>query len=578
MDGQSLGADVKPGEPCDASASEPSSCARKEGQLEAQGSNQFHEQAKLGPPTLACSISDSKLQVMSSFSGEDKGVHYADERTVGSRTPAVSEAASGSAKAEQDNELSTCSSSEVAEENRDVKKDSNSALLTEQKPSVVAGIHSESKEGKSEDAALCSGSGNTLHVESKGENTDDIKAADLSEQTEKEMRDISVPVLENSCVACWKLRDRKDSFGHCSDRPVPRVESPSIPEKENQQHDKYSWSKSEAIESGGMEEGQVSCVNASGSQPEFVKAGDPGTSSSFHFPCPLPFQISSMSGSFPASVTVVAPAKGSFFPPENPMRSKGELGWKGSAATSAFRPAEPRKNLETSLSATDTPIGDTASSKQVRTPLDFDLNVPDQRVYEEVVSQNSAHVMGSKSGSRDRGAGGLDLDLNRVDESPDIGSLSASSSCRLEMHPLASKSSLSVGLSNGGVNDSRDFDLNNGPGLDEVATDTAPCTQHLKSNVSLRTPVSGLRINSPILGISQHGSLQETHILPSQFLRFFLAGVSRVMVLQLGHREFCVLPQLTHHLVLKYTGASAFVRNCSAISTCYYISISRVSF
>lgn len=519
MDGQSLGADVKPGEPCDASASEPSSCARKEGQLEAQGSNQFHEQAKLGPPTLACSISDSKLQVMSSFSGEDKGVHYADERTVGSRTPAVSEAASGSAKAEQDNELSTCSSSEVAEENRDVKKDSNSALLTEQKPSVVAGIHSESKEGKSEDAALCSGSGNTLHVESKGENTDDIKAADLSEQTEKEMRDISVAVLENSCVA-RETTDRKDSLGHCSDRPVPRVESPSIPEKENQQHDKYSWSKSEAIESGGMEEGQVSCVNAlgsdaavkldfdlnegfpvdEGSQPEFVKAGDPGTSSSFHFPCPLPFQISSMSGSFPASVTVVAPAKGSFFPPENPMRSKGELGWKGSAATSAFRPAEPRKNLETSLSATDTPIGDTASSKQVRTPLDFDLNVPDQRVYEEVVSQNSAHVMGSKSGSRDRGAGGLDLDLNRVDESPDIGSLSASSSCRLEMHPLASKSSLSVGLSNGGVNDSRDFDLNNGPGLDEVATDTAPCTQHLKSNVSLRTPVSGLRINSPDFG------------------------------------------------------------------------------
>ncbi|PQM32894.1 uncharacterized protein Pyn_00785 [Prunus yedoensis var. nudiflora] len=57
-----------------------------------------------------------------------------------------------------------------------------------------------------------------------------------------------------------------------------------------------------------------------------------------------------------------------------------------------------------------------------------------------------------------------------------------------------------VGLSNGGVNDSRDFDLNNGPGLDEVATDTAPCTQHLKSSVSLRTPVSGLRINSPDFG------------------------------------------------------------------------------
>ncbi|CAN6572162.1 unnamed protein product [Malus baccata var. baccata] len=491
-DGQSLRADVKPGESCDASASEPPSCARKEGHLEAEGSNQSHEQGKLRTPN--------------------------DERTVGSSTPVVSEAASGSVKVEQDIGISTCTSSQVAGENHDVKKDSNSALLTEQKPSAVAGNHSESKEGKSEEAVLCSGSGNTLHVESKGEQTDDIKAAGRTTQTGKETRDISVPDPEDSRDFARDATERNEAFVDCSDLQVSKAESPSIPVKENEQHDKSSKCKQEVIESRGTEERQVSCVNSlgsdtavkldfdlnegfpvdDGSQPEFVKAGDPGTSSSVHFPCPLPFQMSSVSGSFPASITVVAPAKGSFVPPENLMRSTGELGWKGSSTTSAFRPAEPRRNVEASVNATDAPIVDTAFSKQVRPPLDFDLNVPDQRVYEEVV-QNSAHVMGFKSDTRDRGSGGLDLDLNRVDESPDVGLL-VSNSCRLDIPPLPSRSSLSGGLSNGGVNDSRDFDLNNGPGLDEVGTDTAPCAQHLKTSMPLSTPVSNLRINSPDFG------------------------------------------------------------------------------
>ncbi|CAN6702665.1 unnamed protein product [Malus baccata var. baccata] len=487
-DGQSLRDDVKPGESCDASALEPLSCARKEGHLEAEGSNQSHEQGKLEASN--------------------------DERTVRSTTPVVSEAASGSAKVEQDIEISTCSSSQLAGENHDLKKDSNSAILTEQKSSVVEGIHSDSREGKSGDAVLCSGSGNTLHVEFMDEQTDDIKASGHTAQPEKETPDSSVPFSQNSRDFAQDTTERNEAFVHCSDQPVSKAESPSISVKENEQHDKSSKCKSEVIESGETEERQVSSVNASasgtavkldfdlnegfpvddGSQPEFVKAGDPGTSSSVHFPCPLPFQMSSMSGSFPASITVVAPAKGSFVPPENLMRSTGELGWKGSSTTSAFRPAEPRRNVEASPNTTDAPIVDTASTKQVRPPLDFDLNVPDQRVYEEVVQNSDA-----KSGSRDRGSGGLDLDLNRVDESPDVGPL-VSNSYRLDIPPLPGRSSLSGGLSNGAVNDSRDFDLNNGPGLDEVGTDTAPCTQHLKTSMPPRTPVHGLRINNPDFG------------------------------------------------------------------------------
>ncbi|XP_062010048.1 uncharacterized protein LOC133726508 [Rosa rugosa] len=520
VDRPSLAVDGKLVEPYYASGSELPSCATKEGLVEAEGCNQSHEQGKLGAQNAkGCSISESKLKVPPALHDEDKILHKGDERTVGSSKPIVSEATSGSEKVEKDNETSTCSSSEMADDNPDTVKDSNIALLAEQKPSGATGIQSESKEGKSEDAVPCSGSGNTLQLQLKGENTDEDKAMGHSEQTVKDERDKSTErkdALEHSSEFSQEIKERKETSGHCSGTPIPRVQSPSVPVQENHK----PGCKLEAIESGEKEERQISGVNASGSdtavkldfdlnegfpvddsiQQEFVKAGDPGASSSVHVPCPLPFQMPSMSGSFPASVTVVAPAKGSFVPPENPMRSKGELGWKGSTARSAFRPAEPRKNLEAPLSTSDPPVVDTASSKQGRPPLDFDLNVPDQRVYEDVVSQNPAHVMDHKSGSHDRGAGGLDLDLNRVDESPDIVPLPVINSCRLEIPPLPSRSSLSGGLSNGGINDSRDFDLNNGPGLDEVGTEAAPFTQHIKSSVPLRTPVSGLRMNSPDFG------------------------------------------------------------------------------
>ncbi|KAA8540854.1 hypothetical protein F0562_024817 [Nyssa sinensis] len=97
-----------------------------------------------------------------------------------------------------------------------------------------------------------------------------------------------------------------------------------------------------------------------------------------------------MSSGLPASITVAAAAKGPFVPPEDLLRSKGELGWKGSAATSAFRPAEPRKVLEMPLGTSNIPLPDATASKHGRPPLDIDLNVPDERVLEDMVSQNSA--------------------------------------------------------------------------------------------------------------------------------------------------------------------------------------------
>ncbi|XP_050382698.1 uncharacterized protein LOC126799522 [Argentina anserina] len=577
----SLVADGKPVK--DASGSELSSCLIKGGLVKVEECNQPHEPGILGAHNpKECSTSECKSKVSSSLNDEDKILHKTEERTVGSSTPVVSEAASGSENVEKAIDSSTCCSIEVTDDSPVPIKNSSIALLAEQELSGMTENHSDSKEGKSQDAVACSGSGNTLQL--KGENTDEEKTMDRSEQTVKDKRAKSVErkdALEHISEFSEETKARKETSGHCSAIPVSHVQSLVIRAQENHK----AGCKLEAIESGVEEERQISSVNASvsftavkldfdlnegfpvddGIQQEFVRTLDPGTPSSVHIPCPLPFQMSSMSGSFPASITVVAPAKGSFVPPENPMRSKGELGWKGSTARSAFRPAEPRKNLEAPISTSDAPV-DTASNKQSRPLLDFDLNVPDERVYEDVVSQTTAHVMDHKSGSRDRGAGGLDLDLNRVDESPDIVTHPVINNSRLEIPP-PSRSSLSGGLSNGGINDSRDFDLNNGPGLDEFVSEATPYTQqHIKSSVPLRTPVSGLRMNNPDFGSFSawfpHGNsypaITVPPIFPGRGEQSYgaAAGSQRVLCPTIGNTSFC--PEMYRGPVLSSSTAMPF--------------------
>ncbi|RZC59114.1 hypothetical protein C5167_006412 [Papaver somniferum] len=243
----------------------------------------------------------------------------------------------------------------------------------------------------------------------------------------------------------------------------------------------------------------------------------PGDSPAPNLPSTLQFSLPSISCSLPASITVAAAAKGGFLPPiEHLSRSKGEIGWKGSAATSAFRRAEPRKVLEMSLCAADVPQTDSAFKQGLRL-LNFDLNVADERVLEDTGSQNYTHGTHKESGyinHRDLGRSemigpaapgrsafaGLDLDLNRVNEDTDISSFSMSSSRRLEVPLLPVRSSSSSGVySNGEVNVLRDFDLNNGPGVDELSAEPTVVRQHAKGNLPFLAPV-GQRMNNMEMG------------------------------------------------------------------------------
>ncbi|KAL6906350.1 hypothetical protein ACP4OV_003951 [Aristida adscensionis] len=223
-------------------------------------------------------------------------------------------------------------------------------------------------------------------------------------------------------------------------------------------------------------------------------------SSATHLPGLLPFTSPITSG-LPTPITVAAPAKGPFVPPENLLRVKPETRWKGSAATSAFRPAEPRKILEMPRATRDTPIPD-AAGKQSRPALDIDLNIADDQALEEDVSQSSAQTTCSESGnarSRDGSlrSAGFELDLNRADEVAENGQFMPNASNRVEI-PLLPARPLSSVFSSTATNSSRDFDLNNGPGLDEAGTEPTPKNLPAKNTSSIQflPQVPGVRLNN----------------------------------------------------------------------------------
>jgi hypothetical protein len=216
-----------------------------------------------------------------------------------------------------------------------------------------------------------------------------------------------------------------------------------------------------------------------------------------HLPGLSPFT----SGLQPAPITVAAPAKGPFVPPDNLLRAKPEIGWKGSAATSAFRPAEPRKVLEMPVTTRDIPVSH-AAGKLSRPTLGFDLNVADDQALEEDVPQSSAQTTCSESGntrSRDGSSrsAGIELDLNRADEVADNGQFVPNAAYRVEV-PLLPARALPGVFSNTGMNSSRDFDLNSGPGLDDAGIEPTPKNLPIKNTGSIQflPQVPGVRMNN----------------------------------------------------------------------------------
>uniref|UniRef100_A0A2P2MVM5 Uncharacterized protein LOC103329902 n=1 Tax=Rhizophora mucronata TaxID=61149 RepID=A0A2P2MVM5_RHIMU len=509
-----LRSDVKPADlSCDPSVVAFSNLAKTDNYTEVEALNQSHEHGKCGARRdWSSGTSDSKLRMKMPAFNDDKKVDSRDERTGESDILAPSERAAVSAKSERDmDEMPARSSLEISSPKQNaVTIELSSGLLTEQSLSPNVEVDQDSLDRMNEDASLPS-----VSASAEPSILSDAKAADHADQKERGTGLVSsVSDCNSECTN--ENPERKDAPGASDSCAEPS----SIAVHDGKPCNKSCAAGLDRTESQGMDERHTSSANASvsatgsgmavkldfdlnegfpmdeGTQVEPAKPTVPR--SSLHLPCPMPIPNSTISGSFSGSITVAAAAKGSFVLPENPLQSKGELGWKGSAATSAFRPAEPRKNLDMLLSTDETSTVDTAG-KQGRPLLDIDLNVPDDRVLEDVTVQSSSQASCSKIGSRVSSTGGLDLDLNRVDESPDTGLLSGNTS-RLETPAMPNRLSLPCGLSNGVLNASRGFDLNNGPSLDEVASETAVHSQSIRTSLPFPSIVPAVRVSGAEFG------------------------------------------------------------------------------
>lgn len=156
--------------------------------------------------------------------------------------------------------------------------------------------------------------------------------------------------------------------------------------------------------------------------------------------------------------------------PATPLQFEGTLGWKGSAATSAFRPASPRRipGGEKAVSSG----GNASSSKQMQCFHDIDLNVSeggDDRVAdlfpEKKVSLSSALPLGKSSREASpRKSEMLEWDLNCASEEGEApsdwrmeGSLLSLRNGHPSQSPSSSSSSKQPSLRNFDLNDQSSF-------------------------------------------------------------------------------------------------------------------------
>ncbi|KAM0936490.1 putative transcription regulator IWS1 family [Dioscorea sansibarensis] len=507
--------------------------------INSDGNHQHGDEAKT-TGQVNDSLTDCKTKVRNPALDERRPVGFVAAKIADDRVPDlacntscdgcdIQNAASATKPEKMDVEDSTCACSSLDVPNQEPLRGGEVSALTEQQQPPLVPLHSAAIDTCG-DAPVSSGAENVKCLEkggvSKAEKSNSSKGRNLPEpgDTEKKER------INLHSTTDAHPRSASASKGHedVSERKEVAEQSPSgsskfeasstTPALESEQSAKSTGSKVSESDAARSEEQAsteaslalntgLDCTSKvdfdlnegflgdDGQQSEPVAVSVSVSSSAINLPGLPHFAQSSMTNGLPVPITVAAPAKGPFVPPENLIKSKTEPGWKGSAATSAFRPAEPRKVLEMPLSTTDAPLSANSAGKQIRPALDIDLNVPDEGVLEDVTSQSSAQTTGSESGvvsNRDapiRMAGGLDLDLNKIDEGSDNGFFLANTSRRFEVPPMPVRPP-QTGLANGNVNSLRDFDLN-GPSTDEAGAEFGMHLQQTK-NVS---PIASLRMS-----------------------------------------------------------------------------------
>jgi len=215
--------------------------------------------------------------------------------------------------------------------------------------------------------------------------------------------------------------------------------------------------------------------------------------------------------------------KGHFVPLFNPVETKEQAGWKGSASRSAFHPNEPQTTSDLQHPMFKNALCDAVKNvaeKQRRNFLDIDLNVADKRIMEDagmissksctqqspfmktseqrtesgqefMVSKSEQFTFSGPSGS----AGRLPFDLNCVSKNEEDG-LAITQLGHCINYSGSSVKAVSKGLLYGSSNILRDFDLNDGPCFEDAGNVHTPQYLNVRSNDNpYFQPVIGMRVN-----------------------------------------------------------------------------------
>ncbi|KAK9747943.1 hypothetical protein RND81_02G025400 [Saponaria officinalis] len=232
------------------------------------------------------------------------------------------------------------------------------------------------------------------------------------------------------------------------------------------------------------------------------------------------------------SITVTAAVKE--HPSDDLLRSKKELEWKGLKSTSIFHSAKSREVMELPLCPSEVAYPDGAACRQSRPPLDIDLNVADESSGQESDFRPDS-VCELMTTTSLRSSGCLEFDLNEVDEASDIVQQPVSNRRRDE----ASRPSIpsvkqlpSSNFVNGKASNKRDFDLNDGPAMEEVPVEQTSYSQPFCNNMSLQSSF-GPRISPSDAGNfsvwNPHGTNYSVSVPPSTLPdreAFPIAGIS----------------------------------------------------
>ncbi|GAV56740.1 hypothetical protein CFOL_v3_00282 [Cephalotus follicularis] len=176
--------------------------------------------------------------------------------------------------------------------------------------------------------------------------------------------------------------------------------------------------------------------------------------------------------------------------PASPLQFEGTLGWKGSAATSAFRPASPRRFSDGDKTLS---IGVTSNGSNLRQGfLDFDLNVAeggddkpsDLMAGKQITVSSDLHSAESSMEVSPRRSERLKLDLNRISDDDDAqpqdlkvdGRLLYNRNGHHSPSPASSISSMQPSM--------RNIDLNDRPYLHNDYSDQGFYQSRLSQNVS----------------------------------------------------------------------------------------------